>query len=226
MLRAAIKALELILSELEKFSSPQEKEDRLHSKFRGEEFEFTVEEDGEPKDLSIFIENIALQPNDNARVDFRLDGFENPTSFDDLNDDFNFIYTIIFCRGAGSAYELGQPLMGKIDIAGYSPYDVHINATISSYAQSEIIVAIDRLKLVVSHYHHDWFQLLKELREEYADQYDGDPEDVPMEAAIGLTDHLTGTNVMQAYGLLLNYLKYTSNEDYSTEPQIPDVIDY
>jgi len=219
------KPIELLQNEYHNRVSPRDKEDRLHAELRGETLEFTVEEGEQPKDLSLVIDNIGLDTNESVNLGLRLDGFECETNLEEFDADLNFLYVYAFLKGEGSASEFANPLMADLKVAGYSPYDVRMSLWVSTTYQSGIWDAIHRVAVVVSHYHHEWFNCLQELSEEYANQYSEEQNDIPMQAGVEIAEHLNSYNYVQGYGLLLDYINYKRDEEEEVDRfEIPEEI--
>lgn len=214
------KPIELLQTEIQNRLTPKEKEDRLHSELRGEKYDFTIEKEGEPRDLTLSIENIGLSHNDSVNLGLRLQNYKRPTALEEWEDDLTYIYINSFLRGKGSASELGNPLMADLSVAGFSPHDVRISLWVSTTYQSGIWDAVARVALVISQYHSDWFNRLQELEDEYGDQYEDDPQNIPMGVGKEIADCLENNNIYQSYGIVLDYLNYKTNDEDQKEDQL------
>lgn len=141
-------------------------------------------------------------------IGLRLQGYECPATLDKWEEDLNYLYVNDFLRGKGSASELANPLMADLSIAGFSPHDVRISMWVSTTFQSGIWDAVGRIALIITQYHKEWFQRLKQLENEYADQYDGHSKSIPMSVGTEISGRLEDQNLIQGYGMVLNYIKY------------------
>lgn len=219
-----LKPIELIQTEIHNRLTPREKEDQLHSQLRGEEYQFTIEVDDEPRELTLRIENIGIDQNDTANIELRLEGYEIPTSREEWEEDLLFIYINAFLRGKGSASELGNPLMADMSVGGHSKYDPRISFWVSTTAKSGIWDAVGRVAFTISQYHREWFKKLREVRDKWSEAYLDEDEKMPLGVGAEVVEYSEDQNLIQGYGRACNYIQYKDGED-EEETTPPPVLD-
>jgi len=192
-------------------------EDRLHSEIQGEELDFTIKSHGEPKDVQLQVQNLAVDQSYNVLLQIRLREYECPTDVDDWAEDIKFLYATNFLR---DSKELGNRLLSGVEVMGLNRHDIQIHFTVHRTSLSGIWEAVNRFSNVISVYHNGHFQTTKRLYREI-DENSGENTDIPMEVATDLLEEDPDWNIIQAHNYLRDYANWKSNSvDWSNNPEL------
>ncbi len=192
--------------------TPRDEEDRLHSQLRGGQYEFVIENNGVSQEVSLSIENIGWHTKDTVKIELRVRNYGCPTSIKEWKEDLIYLYITTYLRGKDSAKELATPLLSNIEIGGFSNQDIRISMFVYTTFPSGIWDAVGRIANLISLYHSDHFQYLKQIYQEKGDQYQETSEVIDLQDGAELAQHSENQTYIQAFGYLTDYFEYKLND--------------
>lgn len=163
-----ISSLQLGQSLIQQQSMSSEKRQRLHDSLVGHQTSHTPELGDR---MEFHIQNCAYQDEENlCYISVRVNDPNRDLSFSRLEIDFRYHYLNMFLRGAGSAYELNNILVHKLNFRELGPYDFVIDLGVSSTDPPTINLAFERVEMTMSQLRTEFHQFLRSRWEQYGDE--------------------------------------------------------